>query len=264
MKINTRKENVIKLLQERQFVTTDELIEYLKLSKATIRRLLISMEEECIIRRFHGGVLLCTNFSSHSNIPLIPNENELAKQKIAEYTAKHFIKNQQTIFIGSGTTLGFLGNYLTSHVELTIFTNNLLLLPALFKLANIQLILTGGIVDFKGSTTMGSLYPHNFLTKNIAIDTVFLTGDCVSNQGCSQFKSAELYCEKAFLETSATKIILADHSKIGCTRPFISVGLDQIDKIITDQETEKTEELSKLIPIYYAENKIIKKTLTSL
>ncbi|MGL5722363.1 MAG: DeoR/GlpR family DNA-binding transcription regulator [Brevinema sp.] len=243
-----RQSRVLYLLQEKKFVTTEEMISHLQLSEATVRRLLTQMEKQGIVRRFHGGVSLRT---AYNNIFDTHIDLEKEKKSIAKYACENFINDGDTIFIGSGTTTGYMKDYLGSVRNLTIVTNNLLLLPSILKMEHIQLILTGGIATPNIPSLIGALYPAEYLTNHIAVNSAFLTSEAVSITGSSQKSTAELHFEMAFINLPIKKVLMADHSKLGVQRPFVVAPLNKFDILLTDKETPQATELKALIPVYF-------------
>lgn len=250
LKKESRKNQILDILNSRNFISTEEIMTHLKVSRATMRRLLIELENEQLIHRFHGGISLYSGVE-YNDTKFI-NKNE--KSIIAKYVCENFLTDNQTIFIGSGTTTGYLKNYLSNIKNITIVTNNLLFFPEIIEMNNVQTILTGGIVAKDVPCLIGELFPTEYLTKYLNIDYVFLTTEFVNKKGCSQkSNTAELYFEKAFLNTNSKKILMADHSKIEKNGPFIWADLSSFDALVTDKKTEETLEISKYIKTYFSD-----------
>lgn len=53
-----RLKKIIKIMKEKQNLAIDDLAEQLEVSKDTIRRDLMKLEEKNIVRRTHGGAIL--------------------------------------------------------------------------------------------------------------------------------------------------------------------------------------------------------------
>ena len=63
-----RKQRIIELLQNGEFIKNKELERYLQVSAATIRRDLTSLENDGLIKRIHGGAKIKSAMSSRLSV----------------------------------------------------------------------------------------------------------------------------------------------------------------------------------------------------
>ena len=124
MSINSRHEQILQLLEERAFITVNELAEKTFTSTSSIRRDLTYLQNNGLVVRTHGGVSLpeCSNQvasfrdRSHKNI----KEKRLIAQKAAA-----LLCDGQSILLDSSSTVTFLLPYIAKKNGISVFTNNL-------------------------------------------------------------------------------------------------------------------------------------------
>ena len=123
MKQSLRHQQIIKLVEQSGYLSTEELVAALDVSPQTIRRDLNILAELDLIRRHHGGA---ASPSSAENSDYVDRKQffSLQKNSIAQEVAK-LIPNGASLFIDIGTTPEAVANALLGHEKLRIVTNNL-------------------------------------------------------------------------------------------------------------------------------------------
>ena len=123
MKQSLRHQQIIKLVEQSGYLSTEELVAALDVSPQTIRRDLNILAELDLIRRHHGGA---ASPSSAENSDYVDRKQffSLQKNRIAQEVAK-LIPNGASLFIDIGTTPEAVANALLGHEKLRIVTNNL-------------------------------------------------------------------------------------------------------------------------------------------
>ena len=123
MKQSLRHQQIIKLVEQSGYLSTEELVAALDVSPQTIRRDLNILAELDLIRRHHGGA---ASPSSAENSDYVDRKQffSLQKNNIAQEVAK-LIPNGASLFIDIGTTPEAVANALLDHEKLRIVTNNL-------------------------------------------------------------------------------------------------------------------------------------------
>ncbi|MFT6388467.1 MAG: DeoR family glycerol-3-phosphate regulon repressor [Cellvibrionaceae bacterium] len=106
------------LIEQRNFVSIDELVDYFKVTCRTIRRDLNALAKTNVIARHHGGACLG---SSTKNMEYLERKkiNQHAKSKIAQQLVK-LIPNDSSLFINIGTTTEAIAQALLGHKNLNV------------------------------------------------------------------------------------------------------------------------------------------------
>ncbi|KAF1020526.1 MAG: Glycerol-3-phosphate regulon repressor [Paracidovorax wautersii] len=141
-------------------VSTERIAQDLGVSRETVRRDVLELEADGVLRRVHGGVVLAGD--SGREPPLAVRQTVRAKEKRAiARAAVQLIQPGQTLLIDAGSTTALLAEELSSMSGLTIVTNGLdvarkLAGPQASRSAN-DVILLGGSVGADLPATYGDL-----------------------------------------------------------------------------------------------------------
>lgn len=135
-------------LKTDKFIKVSEITEELGVTDMTVRRDLQGLEDQHLIIRVHGGAKLADRVSSSelSHIDKI-KINIDAKKEIARKIANE-INDNETIFLGAGTTIELVHDYITAK-NVKIITNSFHLFNRLKNDSDFELILIGGLGSAK-------------------------------------------------------------------------------------------------------------------
>src|SRR5690625_847459 len=201
----------MQLLNDTGKIEIEDLSSQLDVSSMTIRRDLVTLEEEGKVIRVHGGAVLPkplvqeTTFSQKESIKL-EQKREIANK------ATSFIKEGQTIILDSGTTTLEIAKLLKSRKNLTIITNDINIAAFLLD-SELRVIVTGGELQ----NNVGTLYSpqtHAFL-KDIYVDIFFLGAPAVDIVAGVTSPSLEKSLIKKFMIQAAEATwLVADSTKL--------------------------------------------------
>lgn len=230
--INKRMEAILELLQEKGQLTTEELSTLLNVSISTIRRDLIILEEKNEIIRQHGFCYY--NFKNKENFD--ESGPERLKEMIGAKAAE-LINNNDSVFINTSSTALNTIKYVKA-TNLIVISNNL-------KLATLQLdpnssyILTGGELRIPKESLVGDIAFNTINETNADICIIGCSGVDLEN-GVTTKVFNEAKINKAMIEkTTKTRVLVADHRKIGLTSKFKISDLSIFDYLITDEYSSK-------------------------
>lgn len=227
-----RQNDILDILSKKHVASVEELCELLYSSGATIRRDLKKLEAEGLIRRTHGGAAYIE--SATSEFPLILRESEnLEKKDMIAQKAIKFIKNGQTIFLDSSSTVYRLAQYLKNYSDLTVVTNGIKTADILGDYKGIKVYCTGGRLRQNAKSVVGSA-ACDFISRFHA-DLAFMSCRGIDPKiGPTVPTEDEANIKKAFLNNTAKPILLFDSSKIN-TQYFCKIcNIDRFWKIISD------------------------------
>ncbi|WP_314062589.1 DeoR/GlpR family DNA-binding transcription regulator [uncultured Vagococcus sp.] len=236
MKIN-RQEKIIELLQEKKRLKVAFIAEKLNVTEMTVRRDLKEMEQEGLLTRMHGGAKLNEkNELSFSELTHLEKKNIHLQEKseIAQSIAQ-LIANGETIFLGSGTTIEFVYDYLTVE-EARIVTNSIHVFDKFKHDSRFDLILIGGTYRGKTGSFVGTI--TNDFIETIYVDKAFIGVNAISENYVFNSNEEEGLCQKLILDSAKEKYIVADHSKFNKQDFYRFYSLDDIDYLITDSQLD--------------------------
>ncbi|WJV64087.1 DeoR/GlpR family DNA-binding transcription regulator [Pectobacteriaceae bacterium CE70] len=233
----TRLHRIRALLSTLNRVSTEQIIQHLGVSRETVRRDILKLEAQGGLRRVHGGIVAT---DSSPEPPLAIRNAVRAKEKHAiARAAVQQLQAGQTLFIDAGSTTSLLADELLSMPGMTIITNSLniaLTLSAVDSdnLLRHDVILLGGHMGPSMQATSGALTVSEI--QRYRADVALLSPVGIASQsGASSFAHHEAEVAGAMAHHAKTRIILADHSKIGVTSRIIYAPISDIDMIISDE-----------------------------
>ena len=211
------------LLSTLSRVSTERIAQDLDVSRETVRRDILALESQGILRRVHGAVRQAAR--------------EREKRAIAR-AALQLLQPGQTLFIDAGSTTTLLAEALSSLSGLTIITNGLNVALKLAaadagRSARNDVILLGGRTDpavqaTHGDTTVAEIHRYR-------ADVALLSPVGISvHSGATSFEHHEAAVARAMAAQAKELILLADHSKVGQASRVTYASLADVGTLVTD------------------------------
>jgi DeoR family glycerol-3-phosphate regulon repressor len=242
--IDNRKEYILTILKEKKSVRILDLSKQLKVSRETIRKDIMEMEEEGLLKKTYGGAVL-DEANIETDYERRRAENKEQKESIAE-RAYQFIEPGDTIYLDYGTSTYALAKKLVDFENLTIVTNSIPIVNLLIHSPGIQLIILGGNIRKNEDSLFGTFGLNN--AKEIFVDLGFFGCAGIDiKSGVTNYHMGEIEISKVMLHQSKTVILLADETKFGKSALYKTSSLEDLDIVITTniKEAEVEEEFSK-------------------
>jgi DeoR/GlpR family transcriptional regulator of sugar metabolism len=234
--VNTnRREQIKQLLEERQQVSIREVSDLFGVSIATARRDLDALADHGKVERLHGGARLMIG-QAPPELPSLQRCAEQSDEKLAiAVAAAQLISDNETIFLGSGTTVLELARRLPRRNQLTVMTNSLLVAHALAERRDLTLIVVGGVLR----QSEGSLYGHltELVLGEINASKAFFGIRAISlENGLTNDFVPEVSTDRKILRMAREVILLADHTKFERVATALVCSIQDIHRIITDNQ----------------------------
>ena len=223
MKQSLRHQQIIKLVEQSGYLSTEELVAALDVSPQTIRRDLNILAELDLIRRHHGGA---ASPSSAENSDYVDRKQffSLQKNNIAQEVAK-LIPNGASLFIDIGTTPEAVANALLGHEKLRIVTNNLNAAHLLRQNESFDIVMAGGSLRMDGGIIGEATV--NFISQ-FRLDFGILL----------DYDYHEVQVKRAIIESSRQTLLVTDHSKF-TRQAIVRLGeLSDVEYLFTDDAPE--------------------------
>lgn len=231
MDINSRRDEIIKILGDREYVTVEEFSRVLGVSAVTIRTDLSALEESGLLIRTHGGAM---KSGKKGEARLISNtlvEYEREKKALAE-RASSLIKNGDTIIIDSGSTTIHLIDHLKGK-NVTVVTNSLLALERLKSVEDARIIVLGGVLRRESMGTVGML--ANNAIKAMNVDIYFFGAAAFDKVNISSSDMTESELKANMIASSDKVVFMADSSKFG-KKAFSKICTwNKVDTFVTEK-----------------------------
>ncbi|MEH0835041.1 DeoR/GlpR family DNA-binding transcription regulator [Pectobacterium cacticida] len=242
----TRLHRIQALLSTLNRVSTEKIIQHLGVSRETVRRDILKLEAAGVLRRVHGGIV-ATTLAPEPPLSIRSAVREKEKQAIAQVAVQQ-LKAGQTLFIDAGSTTALLADELLSMPGMTVITNSLTVaqkLSATESMTQHSVILLGGYMGATAQATSGDITLNELARYRADVALLSPVGiDAAS--GATSFAHHEAAIARSMVQYARTRIILADHSKIGVTSRVVYATVQEIDMVITDALSTEKAALSLL------------------
>lgn len=227
-----REDEILRLLNEGEASTNEELAKKLFISRQTLRRDLEKLEKKGLIIRTHGGAMPIKH-PSDRHIPFFLREHEQseAKNEIAK-KALEFIHDGDTIMLDGATSAFAIVQHLNTFKDLTVITSSA---KACFLLGNmaIKTICTGGHMLSRSLSYVGDDALRTI--ENYNADAVFFSCRGLSEDGLLSDPSIEEnLIRRTMMKHSKKKIFLCDSSKLGKKYLHNLCHISEIDEVICE------------------------------
>lgn len=227
-----RKQQILNALRTDRRLDAADLAVRLGVTGETVRKDLIQLERNGLLRRVHGGAVPVEQLSYE---PAVSARTEFAAEKIriARAALAH-LPAQGSILIDAGSTTAQLAEILPGDVELTVYTNALSVALALVSRPRLTVFTLGGRLR---SRTLAEV--DDFAVRALAeinVDVAFLGTNGISlERGLTTPDPAEAAVKRLMLGAAQQRIFLVDHSKIGLVRGSRHAEIGDMDLLITDR-----------------------------
>jgi len=230
-----RLNNILNTLKVKGGSTVKDLALYLNVSDMTIRRDLSLLEGQGLVKIFHGSVVYnqeCDDQTEYS-VVMASEKNVLQKQNIAKRAAS-LVEPGDMLIIDIGSTAEALTRALPEAIPLTIICYGVNILREIVQRPNTELIFTGG--RFHRDTQMFESNKGIALIREHRATKAFISAAGIDLKlGVTTINSYEIETKRAALESSLTRILIADSSKFGKVMPAHFAEITDFDVIITDK-----------------------------
>jgi DeoR family transcriptional regulator of aga operon len=240
-----RQNKILQWIRKKYRISISEVCEQYAVSEATARRDLENLAANGKIQRVHGGAIAIEK--APPELPMLERQVDhiTQKQKIGVAAAR-LVKDGETVFLGSGTTVLEVARHLTGRQNLTVITNSLPVVMLLADYANITVVCVGGLLRASELSFIGHISEQ--VLNEIRVDKVFIGVRAINiKEGLTNDYLPETLTDRAILNIGKETILVADHTKFGRVSTVLLVPIDHIDILVTDNETphELIDELRK-------------------
>jgi DeoR family deoxyribose operon repressor len=232
-----RLNKIIDLLRARESLPVKDIAAALNVSEMTVRRDLDLLKDSNVVERTHGRATynagdISENADHSYDLSIERFRKSEEKERIGSYAAK-LIKRDDILIVDSGSSTGALAKYVPEGMDLTVLCYNLNMVNALRNKRGIRLIMAGGY--FHPRNQMFESPEGINLIRDLRANKLFLSASGVHEQlGMTTALAYEVPVKRAILQSSHTRILLADSSKFGMVRSAYFAEIEELDMVITD------------------------------
>lgn len=240
-----RQNKILQWIHQRNRITIGEVCENYEVSEATARRDLESLAATGKVQRVHGGAIALDK--APPEMPILQRQvDQIDEKHRIGILAANLVKDGETVFLGSGTTVLEVARNLRDRQNLTIITNSLPVVILLSDYANITIVCVGGLLRPSEFSLIGHIAEQ--VLSEVRADKVFIGVRAINiKEGLTNDYLPETLTDRAILNIGKENIVVADHTKFGRTSTVLLVPIDRIQTLITGVETpsEIIKEISR-------------------
>ena len=234
-----RFDTIMAILTKDHFANMKNLAEVMDVSNETVRRDLLELQDQGMLRCVRGGAVLDTPTANEYDIKVRINTSAQEKQAICQ-TAIGLIEDGDSLAIEAATTTLGLGPLLATKNDLTIITNSIYIGNEAAKNPSNSVIIAGGTLDSTAQKNMGTMTVEAF--KTVRADKGIFSSSSISPEfGVTEYNEREADVVKAIIEISKSAILLADYRKFNLVGFRKLCDLDRINTIVTDWHVNEKE-----------------------
>ena len=241
MLLSQRKQEIMELLKEKRSISVQALIELLPVSPATIRRDIVSLEKDGLIRRTRGEIHL-SGVEHETIFPYATRSiyHQEEKSRIGRLAAR-FVDEHTSIILDSSSTVFFLAQELLDR-HLTVVTNSIDISAALTA-SHAQVISCGGLLQHEHRCFLGP-DAQAFLSK-IEVDAAFLGASGVRlGNGLTSSSPFQRDIKQAMIASAKKRYALFDSSKFTASKLYVFADFNEFDALITNTPLPGSKEES--------------------
>lgn len=235
---NTERQQIlVQLLERQKRLTVSEICAQFSISEATARRDLDALAEQGLLQRVHGGAIPVRR--AEPEMPILDRSQVQAEEKrrIGQAAAA-LIQDGETVFLGSGTTVLEVARNLRTRRNLTVITNSLPVINTLAGIADINVIVLGGMLRDSELSFIGHITEQALA--EVRADKVVIGVRALSlEHGLTNDYLPETLTDRAILSVGREVILVADHTKFGAVAPAFLAPLKSIHILVTDEQTSE-------------------------
>ncbi|GAB6928952.1 DeoR/GlpR family DNA-binding transcription regulator [Paenibacillus sp. JCM 10914] len=233
-----RKLRIVNYVRQHRLATVTALALEFGVHEATIRRDLMEIEQEGLVKRTHGGVIAehWTNdepsFSERSTTHLDQ------KMRIGKMAAS-LVEDGEHIIIDSGTTTLHIARNLVNRNNITVVTNDMNVAAELRDASGVKVILTGGEL-YPSSYMLNGMFTNHVLD-SLHVEKAFIGIPAIHPAHGLMHPEAHLVpAKQGMIKASREIVVVADDSKLNKLSLHTVAPNSAVHTLITG--TEATDE----------------------
>ena len=234
-----RQQRILLLLAAQRQLSTEHLARELQISRETLRRDLVGLEDAGKLSRVHGGVTLAGPREEVSFTA--PRAVHHAEQKRMAAAASELVRPGECCFIEAGSATAALARVLASVPDLAVITNSLEVASIMRAgRTDADVTLLGGQVAEEDSATYGELTLQ--MVGQFSADIAVLAPAALhGEQGAMSRNTSQAALGRAMVARAGRLIMLADSAKLGQTSRAVLAKCDDIDVLVTDTNADQAK-----------------------
>ncbi len=221
---------ILQYISQYHSLSVNEISQMCGISLPTARKYLQQLDKEQLLKFHRGVVSKITNYVSPVLVDILEKQKD-SKLKIGQFAAS-LVNDNDTIFIGAGSTTTYMLEHLIEKKHLTIITNSIHVENKMILHPNVTLLCVGGQWNPSTLSFENKLFKYSTA---LTPDKAFIGAPAIDiEHGITYRQDSINESEFDMFQNSKAQYVLVDHTKIGTSRPWNALDSDKIPNIITD------------------------------
>lgn len=225
-----RQLRIRQLLESQEYVELTALCEQLEASESSVRRDLIQLESEGLLRRVHGGAIAMQTRDRTLDFEWQSSRMAEEKRRIGGAAAA-LIEDGQTVILDGGSTTAALSRELVVR-RLHVVTNSLAIADVFSNARQIEVTLTGGFLYPRLRVMVGPLCEQ--MLSSVSADVAVMGIGGITESGFSNNNTLVTEPQRKMIAASRSLIIVADHTKFDHRAVIRVAPLEAADVVVSD------------------------------
>lgn len=241
-----RRQRIRSMLATFGNISVDRVTGELGVSRETVRRDLLELEQEGALKRVRGGAVPAE--SPHEAPYAIRSTVRLREKQAIAGVAASLVQPGQVLFLdGGSSTTAILAERLSQLSGLVVITNSVdvatrLGAPDSLDQRRNRVVLIGGDFSANAAATFGPA-AINDIHRHTA-DMAFLSPFGLdAAAGATSYDPDEAEIARAMFARARRRVLMADHSKLGTVSRVSYAALSGVDQIVVDARAVQSDGL---------------------
>ena len=222
---------VRELFRKQEFAGVDELAQRFNSSRSSIRRDLIDLERDGVLRRVHGGAISLETRDEVLDLRNLSTSCQQEKVSIGRVAAS-LVRDGQAVILGGGSTVVEVARCLSQR-SIHVVTNSIPVAQAFWDSKQAEVILTGGYLYPRLGVQLGPICER--MLHGVSADVLIMGIRGITEAGISDSNSLIVESLRAMIRAAKQVVIVADHTKFGQNALINVAPLSQIHQVVSDR-----------------------------
>ncbi len=226
MEKTEREQIILAKIEEKGFMSVEELAKTMYVSASSIRRDLTSLEKKKFLKRVYGGAVLIENVNNNTPFETRRARNVEQKKRAAQH-ASHLLTDYSSVMLdGSSTSMQML-KHIKAHRNIKLFTNNIYTFQCAVDMG-INACCIGGKPSADASSLSGEFAEE--MVEKIFPDILFFSAKYINAEGdITDSLEGEARLRRIMMKNAKMCVFLYDKEKVGNTSLYKVCNLKDVD-----------------------------------
>ncbi len=234
MKAPARRMRLQELFARQEFLSAEELCRRLGVSDSTVRRDLMEMESEGLLRRVHGGAVAVAVQNRDDTLDFRRRATLQHDEKARIGTAAAgLVQDGQTVMLGGGSTVVEVARNLAAR-RVQVITNSVPIAQVFWDSRTVEVTLTGGYLYPRTGAQLGPICEQ--MLASVSADVAVLGVGGISAAGLSDTNALIVGTVRKMIDAARRVVVVADHTKFGRDAMVRVYSLDRVETVVSGEE----------------------------